>query len=139
MCIILCKRIFFMYGINTFFMLSLYIGIFKVISMIKELNIENKTVNIYYKEHKEIMPVVLLNTYGNEGKEIFEKCNELQTKNFILISIFQNNHNIGKFFSIKFLYIHQHFLNNLHYIYLYLAQTKVSCHYSMQGLKFLLV
>ena len=55
--------------------------------MIKELNIENKTVNIYYKEHKEIMPVVLLNTYGNEGKEIFEKCNELQTKNFILIEI----------------------------------------------------
>ena len=80
MCIILCKRIFFMYGINTFFMLSLYIGIFKVISMIKELNIENKTVNIYYKEHKETMPVVLLNTYGNEGKEIFEKCNELPNK-----------------------------------------------------------
>lgn len=70
-------------------MLSLYIEtIFWVINMIKELKIENKLVNVFSNEnHKENIPVVILNTYGNEGKEIFERCNKIQTKEFILIAI----------------------------------------------------
>ena len=70
-------------------MLSLYIEtIFWVINMIKELKIENKVVSVFCNEnHKENLPVAILNTYGNEGKEIFERCNKIQTKEFILIAI----------------------------------------------------
>ena len=40
--------------------------------MYKEIKIKNKIIDIYYNEkHKENIPVVILNTYGNEGKEIF--------------------------------------------------------------------
>lgn len=70
-------------------MLSLYIEtIFWVINMSKELKIENKLVSVFCNEnHKENLPVVILNTYGNEGKEIFERCNKIQTKEFILLDI----------------------------------------------------
>ena len=56
--------------------------------MIKEFKIDNKIIQIHYNnlETKEL-PVVILNTYGNEGKEVYEKCIELKAKDFILISI----------------------------------------------------
>ncbi len=56
--------------------------------MYKELKLENKIIDIYFNEkHKENIPVVILNTYGNEGKEVFDRCNKLQCKSFILVSI----------------------------------------------------
>lgn len=56
--------------------------------MYKELKIENKIIDIYFNEnHKENIPVVILNTYGNEAKEVFDRCNKLQCKSFILVSI----------------------------------------------------
>lgn len=56
--------------------------------MIKKFNIENKLVSTYCNEkHKENIPVIILNTYGNGGKEVFEKCNKIKTKDFILIAI----------------------------------------------------
>lgn len=56
--------------------------------MSKELKIENKFVSVFCNEkHKENIPVIILNTYGNEGKEVFERCNKIQTKDFILIAI----------------------------------------------------
>ncbi len=56
--------------------------------MQKELKIENKIIDIYFNEnHKENVPVVILNTYGNEGKEVFDRCNKLQCKEFILVAI----------------------------------------------------
>ena len=56
--------------------------------MEKEFKIENKIVNIYYRENylKEL-PVVILNTFGNEGKEIWEKCKDIDCKGFILVAI----------------------------------------------------
>ena len=56
--------------------------------MEKEFKIENKIVNIYYRENylKEL-PVVILNTFGNEGKEIWKKCKDIDCKGFILVAI----------------------------------------------------
>lgn len=56
--------------------------------MIKEFKIDNKIIQIHYNnfEIKEL-PVVILNTYGNEGEEVYKKCIELRAKDFILISI----------------------------------------------------
>ena len=56
--------------------------------MEKGLNIEGKVVNIYLKDNEEKeLPVVILHTYGNEGKDVFEKCIALDSQNFILVSI----------------------------------------------------
>lgn len=56
--------------------------------MSKELKIENKFVSVFCNEkHEENIPVIILNTYGNEGKDVFERCNKIQTKDFILIAI----------------------------------------------------
>lgn len=56
--------------------------------MVKEFKIENKIINVYCKENtlKEL-PVVILNTFGNEGQEVFNKCIELKCKDYILVSI----------------------------------------------------
>lgn len=56
--------------------------------MVKEFTIENKIINVYCKENtlKEL-PVVILNTFGNEGQEVFNKCIELKCKDYILVSI----------------------------------------------------
>ncbi len=56
--------------------------------MNKQFNIENKKIDVYYKQETLVeLPVVILNTYGNEGKNVFEKCNELKCNEFILLSI----------------------------------------------------
>lgn len=59
-----------------------------------ELIINNKIINIFCndKEPKEI-PVIILNTFNNEGKSVWEKCKELKSKNFILVSIAKMNWN----------------------------------------------
>lgn len=56
--------------------------------MIKELKIDNKNIEIFCNDsNSKELPVVILNTYGNEGKEVFDKCNYLKCKEFILVAI----------------------------------------------------
>ena len=52
------------------------------------LNIENKSIKICYnKTDEKILPVVILNNYSNDGEKIFDKCNEIGCKDFILVCI----------------------------------------------------
>lgn len=56
--------------------------------MIKEFKINNKNIQIHYKdtELKEL-PVVVLNTFENEGEAVHKKCIEIKCKEFIHVSI----------------------------------------------------
>ena len=59
-----------------------------------KLTINNKIINIFCNETElKELPVILLNTYNNEGQSVFEKCNELGTNEFILVSIANMNWN----------------------------------------------
>lgn len=54
----------------------------------KEFVINNKIINIFCNDTKiKELPVILLNTFNNEGKNIWEKCNELGANEFIFVSI----------------------------------------------------
>lgn len=54
----------------------------------KELTINNKIINVFYKDtSKEELPIIILNTFNNEGEKVWEKCQELGTNEFILVSI----------------------------------------------------
>ena len=54
----------------------------------KEFNIENKRVCVHFnKTNLNELPVVILNTYGNEGEEVFDKCRSINSKEYILVSI----------------------------------------------------
>lgn len=54
----------------------------------KEFVINNKIINIFCNDTKtKELPVILLNTFNNEGKNIWEKCNKLGANEFILVSI----------------------------------------------------
>ena len=56
--------------------------------MIKELRIDNKNITIFYRNlNLEMLPVVILNTYGDEGQSIFDECISLGCKDFILVTI----------------------------------------------------
>ena len=56
--------------------------------MIKELKIDDKNIQIHYNSSNfKELPVVILNTYGNEGQEVFDKCRYLNCKEFILVTI----------------------------------------------------
>lgn len=60
--------------------------------MKKEFNIENKNVCIHYNESKSNtntsqLPVIILNTYGNEGEAVFDKCKSMNCAEYILVSI----------------------------------------------------
>ena len=56
--------------------------------MVKELKIENKVIDIYYKEKSlKELPVVILNIYGKEGQEVWNKCLDIKCKEYILVSI----------------------------------------------------
>ena len=56
--------------------------------MVKKFNIENKDVCIHYnKTNASQLPVVILNTYGNEGEDVFDKCRLIDSKEYILVSI----------------------------------------------------
>ena len=53
-----------------------------------EFNINNKIINIFSNDtEKKELPVIILNTFNGEGKSVWEKCNELGTNEFILVSI----------------------------------------------------
>ena len=53
--------------------------------MKKNIQIENKNVTIYYREYKENkLPVIILNTYGEDGEDIWSKTKE---NNYILVTI----------------------------------------------------
>lgn len=56
--------------------------------MVKDFKIDNKNIQVYYNNIElEKLPVVILNTFGNGGKEVYNKCLEIKCKDFILISI----------------------------------------------------
>lgn len=56
--------------------------------MVKEFTIKNKIINIYCrKNYSKELPVVILNTFENEYKEILENCKNIDCKEFILVSI----------------------------------------------------
>ena len=60
----------------------------------KEFVINNKVINILYnKTELKELPVIFLNTFNDEGKNVFEKCNDLGTNEFILVSIAEMNWN----------------------------------------------
>lgn len=60
----------------------------------KELLVNNKKISIYgNNSSKQMIPVIILNSFQEEGKEIFEKCKELQAIDFILVSIGNLNWN----------------------------------------------
>lgn len=72
--------------------------------MIKEFEIESKVVSVHSKENCfGELPVVILHTYGNEGKEVFNKCIELGCKDFILVSIsnLDWNNDMSPWFALK--------------------------------------
>ena len=56
--------------------------------MIEKIKIENKNIDIFYNNTNITkLPVVILNTYGNEGQDVFDKCSYLKCKEFILVAI----------------------------------------------------
>lgn len=56
--------------------------------MKKEFRIDNKIIQIYCNNtNLTELPVVILNTYSNEGREVFDECKNLKSKEFILIAI----------------------------------------------------
>ena len=56
--------------------------------MVDNLEIENKLIKICYNNTNEkLLPVVILNNYNNDGEKIFDKCNEIGCKDFILVCI----------------------------------------------------
>ncbi len=55
--------------------------------MLKEFIIDNKNIQIYCNNFEEELPVVILNTYNDEGQDVFKECVNIQCKNFILVAI----------------------------------------------------
>ena len=72
--------------------------------MVKQFNIENKVINLFYNDITEKeLPVVILNTYGDEGSDVFQKCNEIKCNEFILVSIsnLDWNNDMTPWFALK--------------------------------------
>ncbi len=56
--------------------------------MNKQFKIEDKIIDIYYNNtNLKELPVVILNTYGNEGEDVWNICKELKCNEFILVAI----------------------------------------------------
>lgn len=56
--------------------------------MKKIINSAGRTVTIFYEEGaKSQLPVVFLNAVQNEGGIVYERCKELGTKDFVLVSV----------------------------------------------------
>lgn len=56
--------------------------------MIEVIKINDKNVEIFSNNSNfKELPVVILNTYGNEGKDVWDKCTYLKCKEFILVAI----------------------------------------------------
>ena len=53
---------------------------------------DNKTTEIFYNETKNNeLPVVILNAFGDEGNKVWEECQKLNTKEFVLVTISKLN------------------------------------------------
>ena len=63
--------------------------------MTKEIKIDNKNITIIYDENtkSQKLPVIVLNTYEEDGMLIFSKTKNLTNKDFILLSISNLNWN----------------------------------------------
>lgn len=63
--------------------------------MQKELIIENKKITIVYnsKSNQKQIPVIILNTYDEDGQDIWNKVKELSNKDYILVTISNINWN----------------------------------------------
>ena len=60
----------------------------------KELNINNRKVTIFCDSKKgNKLPLVILNSFNNEGKSVWEECKNITTKNFSLVAIEIDNWN----------------------------------------------
>ena len=56
--------------------------------MKEHFKIKNKIISIYFNNSNlNELPVVILNNYSNNGEEIYNKCNEINCSEFILVSI----------------------------------------------------
>lgn len=57
--------------------------------MEKVIKVENKTITLYYDENSrsEDVPVVILNTFDEEGQEIWNEVNVFTRKEYILVTI----------------------------------------------------
>lgn len=56
--------------------------------MFKSIEIKGKTIRIYYEDLiKDSYPVVILNTFEDEGEDVFNECIKLKCKSYILVSI----------------------------------------------------
>lgn len=56
--------------------------------MIEVIKINDKNVEIFSNNSNfKELPVMILNTYGNEGKDVWDKCTYLKCKEFILVAI----------------------------------------------------
>ena len=57
--------------------------------MKKIIELENKTITILYNENCNVkkIPVVVLNTFDEDGQEVWNKTKELANKEYILVTI----------------------------------------------------
>ena len=61
---------------------------------LKKFNINNKIINVFCNTNElNELPVIILNTFDDEGNIIWEKCREIGVKEFILVSIGNINWN----------------------------------------------
>ena len=52
-----------------------------------EFNICNKIINIYINGNSNKLPVIIINSYTEDGLNIIYECNKIKCKEFILVSI----------------------------------------------------
>ena len=53
-----------------------------------KFKIDNKQIEIFYNEtENKKIPVIILNTYEEEGNKVWEECQKLKTNEFILVAI----------------------------------------------------
>ncbi|MBP3255592.1 MAG: alpha/beta hydrolase [Clostridia bacterium] len=63
--------------------------------MEKTINLENKTITIFYNENnkKEKIPVIILNTFDEDGEDIWNKVKTITDKEYVLVTISNINWN----------------------------------------------
>ena len=62
--------------------------------MIKKFKIDDKNIEIFYDNIElEEIPVVIINTFENNGKDIFLECAKINCRNYILVAISNLNWN----------------------------------------------
>lgn len=53
----------------------------------EKLQINNKIINIYYDEIKDNIPLIINNSYNDDGENLYRECLNLNINNFILVNI----------------------------------------------------